>query len=176
MWCVMVPFVFCSLLDTLGKENKIGKNIVEGRKERALTKYPSATYFDKYLHGSTYVPLESAIAMQKEIGDELLVDFKWNNGRVTRCKRNWTCHLYPCQKLDYDHYGARFVACPSFVKKCGTDTDSRLLWVLCAILTRVQGLWIATDRCTMHQSKWYGWILVSTIRLEIYEHFDSDLI
>ena len=146
------------------KTNAIGINISQGRKERALTKHPTLDYFDKFLHGSTYVPLEAAMSMQKEIGDECIIAIGWNNGNTTHCKRNWIQHPYPCQKLDKESYGAKFVPCPSFNPKLNEDnTDARLLWVVCSILTRVKELWISTDNCIMHQSTWYGWILVSKL-------------
>ena len=66
------------------KTNVIGDNIAQGRKERALRKHPNIDYYDKFLHGSTYVPLEAAISMQKEIGDECIINVEWNNGNTTR--------------------------------------------------------------------------------------------
>ena len=65
------------------------------------------------------------MSMQKEIGDELLIDVGWDNGNTTQSKRYWIRDLYPCQKLDKEGYGARIAKCPSFnPKKCDADTDA----------------------------------------------------
>ena len=61
-----------------------------------------------------------------------------------------------CQKFDMDGYLTIFPTLPT-LSRCPVDT--KLLWILSALLTRVKKLWMLTDQCKMQQSRWHGWIL-----------------
>ena len=153
----------CSLLDIHVGLNRIGSNIAASFKARASEKYPDPSYFDKFIHGSTYVPLEDSMAMHRDIGKECTRNFTWLNDNVTTCRQNFHSRIYTCQKLDIDRYGPSFATCPSFyhTKK---SFDFRLTWILCALLTRVKELWIATNDIYMYQNKWHGWFLAYLTR------------
>ena len=140
----------------------IGSNIAASYKARAAEKYPDPSYFDKFLHGCTYVPLEDSMAMHRDVGKENTRNFTWENGNVTTCSQNWPSRIYICQTLDVDQYGPSFSTSPAFHHR--RSFDFRLIWIMCSLLTRVKELWIATNEIDMKQNKWHGWILAYLTR------------
>ena len=141
---------------------QLNESVAESWIKVAKEKYPDLSFFDRYLHGTTYVPLDVAIELQEELDDEQLIKVsisESNSHREIVTKRNWPLHLFSCQKFDQYKFGFPFCSIPSF-KGLNRRLDFRTLWCLCAMLTRVEELWKSTNYCLLKESTWYGWILL----------------
>ena len=73
------------------------------------------------------------------------------------CSRNWNPYIFYSQKMDRERYGCDFAKMCYFNNK--ENIDTRLLFCLSTIITRVKELWSLTDDIPMHTSKWHGWVL-----------------
>ena len=62
--------------------------------------------------------------------------------------------LYPLQK--FNEYGSLPYLIPIF---SSTRYNTSMIWMLCAILTRVEEIWKLVTNVKLFQSKWHGWIL-----------------
>ena len=150
-----------SLLDNFEQDGYMTSSTVNGLRERALKNCPSDRILQKCLHGATYVELEDAMIIQREIGSDntIKITLDGNNNEtptVITTKRNWLQTIIHCQKNDMDGYGATFHVVPVF--KTG-EYDTRILWLLSGMLVCVKELWSLTDKCDMFYSKWHGWLL-----------------
>ena len=87
-----------------------------GGKAKTCAKKFGDFNFNKYVVGATYVPLECAILMQRELNNAIIKaydDENMNSGDVSASfKRTWPLMIYPCQKMN--SYGAMFEVVPKF--------------------------------------------------------------
>ena len=62
------------------------------------------------------------------------------------CKRIWPSHIYVVQKLDKNGFGVLFVP---IVKCTLRGRDTRVLWILIGLLSRVRESWKATENFSL---------------------------
>ena len=122
--------------------------------------------FDKLTNSSTFVPLETAMILQRSI-HESNIPMIWDsrgcdaNGNelpetTHYCRKSWPSILYPVQKND--RYGAYFPAL--FHCKTRPASNTSMLWIVSALLTRTESLWQAIVKIKgLRQSRWHGWML-----------------
>ena len=121
--------------------------------------------FDKYVVGATYVPLECAILMQRELNNTVIKaydDENMNIGDVSTCfKRSWPLMVYPCQKMN--SYGAMFEIVPKFNSPKLENLEkmkSSVIWEICGMLLCVEEIWKSIAKASeFYTSDWYGWFL-----------------
>ena len=103
------------LLSQIVEEETMSKFVAEGKQVHAQKKFGDFN-FDKYVKGATYVPLECAILMQRELNNAIIKaydDDNMNSGEMSATfKRSWPLMVYPCQKMN--SYGAMFEVVPKF--------------------------------------------------------------
>ena len=72
--------------------------------------------FDSYCSGATYVPLEGALIMQREISNSVVTthddEIEKYSPAVATYRKCWPSMLYPCQKVNA--LGAMFMVIPKF--------------------------------------------------------------
>ena len=113
---------------------------MEARHQRARDFYSDTNTFKPYYNECTYVSIEDVMLTQNSIGNEQLVRMTWDaesnyqEDNVQLVKRNWPKNILMCQKFDMDGYGTIFPTLPS-LSRCLVDT--KLLWILSALLKRV---------------------------------------
>ena len=121
--------------------------------------------FNKYVVGATYVPLECAILMQRELNNTIIKaydDENMNSGDVSASfKRTWPLMIYPCQKMN--SYGAMFEIVPKFhsaTLDISEKMKSSLIWEITGLLLCVEEIWMTTAKALeFYTSDWYGWFL-----------------
>ena len=129
---------------------------VTARRDEAKRLYPTKECLADYYCGSTYVSLNDSILTQKDIGDHkllnVMIDVNRNNNQQysISCKRICPSHIYVVQKLDKNDFSVPFVP----IVKCTLRGrgDTRVLWILIGLLSRVKELWKATEQCHLKQS------------------------
>ena len=98
--------------------------------------------FDYVSSGLAYVPLETAMKMQRQMveKDVKAIWDRYGEGlpEMTQytCKA-WSPILYPIPK--YDEYGIPF---PTVLPFDSTDEDTSTIWLIAALFTRHEDLWI----------------------------------
>ena len=146
-------------VNTLVSENVLSNFAANGMREEALRISQSIDY-EPYMYGSTFVPLEVAMTLQREVMDEdceALNDERGENLPDIRkyFKKSWPSCIFPCQILN--DYGARFPSIPAFNSNVH---HTELLWTLSALLTRSETLWQLTVHLELRTSRWHGWLLI----------------
>ena len=165
-----------ALLTRLGEKQLLPLKSVESMRKRALEASPSPEVIAKYIHGATYISLDDSIDLQKQLTIDEMVDITINpssreeindnsdnefgqqnntNFRI-RAKPNWVTKIVFAQKLDEEKYGAVMTVIPAYRSK---GLDTRLLWIISAVLTQLKELWEETCAIPMCTSKWHGWLL-----------------
>ena len=138
-----------ALLQKMADKRIITQESVSERRDEAKRLYPTQECLEDYYYGSTYVSLNDAILTQKDIGDHkllnVLIDVNRNDNQQYRisCKRNWPSHVYIVQKFDKKGFGVPFVP---IVKCTLRGRDTRVLWILIGLLSRVRESWKATEK------------------------------
>ena len=156
-----------TLLHQLTNNGIVTNWTANGIREHA-TSYSNNIDYDLYSIGATYVPLESAMMLQREARDRTCIAFI--DDRVTNddgeplpmtrvfFKKIWPSSIYPCQKMD--SYGAMFVTVPSFNSKgAGCRIDTQMVWILSTLMTHVEPLWRLVSEVQLRKSRWHGWLL-----------------
>ena len=152
-----------SLLTNLVQERKMSKIIASDKKRLADHKYGDYN-FQPLLYGATYVPLEIAMAIQKESNNPYMTviidDKKDREGNPLppvsiKNKIYWPPSLFPCQKMT--KWGAIFPLIPKFKSK---NTNTRTLWLVSSIIIGIQEEWNFVRDGQMKKSDWRGWLLV----------------
>ncbi len=146
-------------LSKLREENVISQYIEDGRKAFALT-YQPYTDYRILAKGATYVSLEASIILQNENTNRNISAWIDNNNEdrppiQISFQKYWSNVLYPCQNMS--DYGVRFPKVPILLSY---DRNTRLIWKVCALISRVETLWKMI--CNYHEfrsSNWHGWFL-----------------
>ena len=152
-----------SLLDKLERNNVIEKSVATGLRDDAAVLFPNKSILDSYAHGSTYVPIEDAIGMQKELGQENLLQMTFDlrddiPEKTLNARRNWPSMIYTCQKYDKTCHGNYVSTIPTLQCR-DREVDLKVTWIVLALVTRIKELWFLTEACPLHESRWHGWIL-----------------
>ena len=153
-----------ALLSQMVEEGTMSKFVAEGKRVHAQKKFGDFN-FEKYVEGATYVPLECAILMQRELNNAIIKakdDDNMNYGEVSATfKRSWPLMVYPCQKMN--SYGAMFEVVPKFNSpslKNGEKIKSSLIWEITGLLLCVEEIWMTIAKAVeFYTSEWYGWFL-----------------
>ena len=150
-----------ALLSQMVEEGTMSKFIANSKKHHARIKCDSFD-FDSYCSGATYVPLEGALIMQREISNSVVTthddEIEKYSPAVATYRKCWPSMLYPCQKVNA--LGAMFLVIPKF---CSPKLDlveklkSCLIWEIVRLLLNIEEIWItiATEE-EYHSSNWYG--------------------
>jgi hypothetical protein len=147
-----------ALLTQLCKEKVMSKFVANIKRDDAEL-YCRDINFDVFTEGGTYVPIEAAMTMQRDI-DEKDTTFIWDNRGddlpiiETYGKKLWPSLLFPLQQ-NY-RFGVTFSTIP-YIRSNTQDTS--FVWILAGLLTRVQKVWSIIYKCEMRQSRWHGWML-----------------
>ena len=155
-----------ALLDHLEKDGCLPNITVNGLRKRSIESGPSDEVVATCLFGSTYIDIDDAMQLQYEVGKGkgIKINLAPNNPGMpseVNTRRSWIPSIVHCQKLDAGGYGARFSDIPQFSYP---STDTRVLWILSGMLVCVKELWISTDKCEIHVSKWHGWLMTYLTR------------
>ena len=150
-----------ALLNTLVKDGVIPKQFVSVIREAARAECCDID-FDYYISGATYVPVSAALWLQEQKNQKPIkviwdVISRENPFEVTQyCRKSFASVLFPVQKCN--KYGVPF---PPLNSLSRSPTVSTLgLWVISAMLSRVELLWQNVSKVSLRQSQWHGWILM----------------
>ena len=153
-----------SLLSKLCDEKKITQELANSMRESSRI-FCEGIDFDSLSSSSTYVPLDTAMILQGDIYQKN-VRVAWDrrgtddngNQRPTiyqMIKKAWPTLIFPLQRND--KFGAPFPVIP---KLNTSNYNTSFLWVVCALMSRVDSLWFSIIKMNeFHQSKWHGWLL-----------------
>ena len=122
--------------------------------------------FTAFYRGSTYVPFDVAMYMQKYLSENLIsavVDKKEDNQPeyIRLFNKCWSTRTYPCQ--NYNPYGARIVTIPKYNTNSNSDInhiETMTTWIVSALLTRIDRLCHLVSEYELSWSCWHGWFLV----------------
>ena len=108
-----------ALLDTLYKDGRVSKDMVDSYRERARFSNPPEDVMDKCRNGATYIDMEDEMLMQHEIGSDKNIkvicdEDSSDNEVIISVKRTWVRSIIYSHKMD--SYGSRFPIIPQF--KC----------------------------------------------------------
>ena len=78
---------------------------------------------------------------------------------IVFCNPNWITHIIHAQSMDKGNYGCNFPILLKYRTKSPVLIDTRLLFCMSAMLTRVKELWHLTTKIPMRTSYWHGWML-----------------
>ena len=149
-----------SMLTQLCKEKQLPPTFVDIMQSNA-----SASDFginiDDYIRGATYVPVDTAMQLQRE-SKAKPIQVIWDKRQdenlpiITRyCRRSFVITTFPLQKCN--QYGSAFPSIPTFSSR---NKNTSILWILSALLTRVEVLWQAVCGINkFRQTCWHGWML-----------------
>ena len=156
------PDINC-LLDKLSHNHVISKEVAKSMRDDALSLFPDKLKLDNYAYGSTYVPIEDAIKMQKELGKEntLRMTFDMRDDiaeKTLDARRHWPSSIYTCQKFDESGHGNYVCTIPK-LRSSKREIDTKVTWIILSLISRIKELWMLTDACTLQESRWHGWIL-----------------
>ena len=112
--------------------------------------------YTKLTKGATFVPVHVAMAFHRQEVDDNVSAVNEDNGIPILFPRSWPVYLFPCQTASA--FGARYPAIPS-LKSTG-DEDTRLIWCLLSLLSRIEPLWYLTCHSELSTGDWKGWILI----------------
>jgi predicted GIY-YIG superfamily endonuclease len=156
-----------SLLNQMVEDGEMTQFIANDKRTLATDKYANFN-FKPYLIGATYVPLEAAMAIQRQIMNPTTMaildnrgdDFDGNPLPDLELKFNqyWPTVLFPCQKTD--KFGVMFPKVPLLNSKKHCPLKLSIGWTLCILLSRVQEVWeLILNVPAKRHSQWYGWFL-----------------
>lgn len=156
-----------AFLTQLVVDKVIGSCIAQSKRKEA-EEYGKDLDIKKYIRGATYVPLDAAISLLRDLSrkpSRALVDHRSGPGvrvHTRNFRKCWPSFLYPCQVMD--SHGIRFPRIPvlSTTKKqypTIEKADVRLLWVLVSLVSCVEELWYLVWTTNLRTSDWHGWIL-----------------
>ena len=144
-------------LSRLRKEKVISEYVESGQREFA-DRFSSSLDYTRFTNGGTYVSLEASISLQNETAcrtiKALLNHRETIPVRLT-FNKYWRECIYPCQNMT--SHGVTFPKLPKFVNY---SIDTRLIWTVAALLSRVEALWQVITKVEMKTSQWHGWMLV----------------
>ena len=157
-----------ALLNTLSEEGKIGKCVVNDRRDEARYRVGKLNMdVDDLVSGATYVPIKATMKLVKA---EASPDsrFRTYSNPDSSYPNNkfcpiWPLSLFPCQKMD--RYGARFPNITTLYATQKSNYDamdnytSISLWTTLALLTRIEVIWEAVSEVDLCTTQWEGWIL-----------------
>lgn len=126
------------LLTQLTKEKVISK-YADNEKRKEIKKMAENIDFDKYIYGSTFVPLEVAMSLHREREDKLISCLLDNRGddlaeRDIRFEKYWTTYIFPIQNSS--SHGAMFPTVPMFNLQHRDHDESTFIWIICALLIK----------------------------------------
>ena len=138
---------------------------VRQKRDTAKSMFPDKLAEELYVHGSSYIALEDAVAIQKYHGSHHLVNAVWDQREEglpnleVFCRRNWPSSIFVCQKFDKMKFGAQFPSVSS--SSINVDSSSaKLLYLLSTLLICSKELWSKTDSISpLRQLEWHGWML-----------------
>ena len=115
-----------SLLNELERKGRISKITVNGLRRRSVEAAPSIDAIAKCLDGATYISLDDAMIMQRELTKDnevhIVIDDRVDKDPITiDALANWVTNIIYPQKVDIEQYGAQFATVPIF-SNSSTDT------------------------------------------------------
>lgn len=144
-------------LSKLREENVISKYTELGRRDFAA-RFSRSIDYSRFVIGGTYVSLEASISLQNENTSRIikaLLDHRNTNPVRLSFNKYWSECLYPCQTMTL--HGVIFPKLPKFANN---NIDTRLIWTVATLLSRVEALWQIVTKVDMKTSQWHGWMLV----------------
>ena len=122
------------------RQNGVISEFVETGKRDFAEKYSSTIDYSKFIKGATFVSLENSMILQEEMSNNHIqasLGHQPANRQVTfYVKKYWPICLYPYQNTSI--HGVIFPKIPKFKSK---HSDTRNIWTLASILSRVESLW-----------------------------------
>jgi hypothetical protein len=119
-------------------------------------------YLESCCKGGTFMPLDDALTLQKILAGEKRMKVNITNPvhgdvhQVEFCP-NWPANLVWLHQ--YDNFGSKFGQLPAFRTKDTDNIDSRLIWIMAALVTPIPLLWEATITSLISVDQWNGWLL-----------------
>lgn len=157
-----------ALLNNLVDDKLFPLSFAESKRKQSRKKMENVK-LDEFVSGSTYVPVEAAMSLQRETLNEecnvIILNPETNEERTRQFKKVWPEYIYPCQRMD--DYGATFVSVPAFqMKKVEHISVHHVMntWQICEILSSTQSLWSDLCKKELRKNEWHGWLLVYITR------------
>ena len=119
-------------------------------------------YLEANCKGSTYMPLDDALKLQKILGGDKRIKVMVTNAVNDTANEKEFCPNWPPNLVwlhHYDGFGCKFGQLPPFKTKEVDHIDSRLIWILTALVTHIPQLWEATIASLNSTEQWNGWLL-----------------
>ncbi len=163
-----------ALLTQLAEDGVISHYIANERRKTARDLCQSID-FTKFTSGGSYVPLNTAILIQKQLYEKdvpIVWDDRGNElpSNTLFSKRPFSAYLYPVHV--HHAYGATVPTLPCVKSK---TTITSTIWTIIALFSRVEPLWQATrNATTFYQSKWHGWVYLF-IQHNCFKHLPKNL-
>jgi hypothetical protein len=154
-----------ALLNNLVKE-KVLSPFAANEKRKEAMENSECINFKKYSEGATYVPLEVALHLQRELSKQtktnVIVDHRGQNlpDITIQIKVCWPTYIYPCQKMN--RHGATHAKIPTFGTRQHPEKHKlKNLRHLSSLITGIESLWrIISSNNALRRSQWCGWMLV----------------
>ena len=148
-----------ALLTQLYNTHITSDNVATARKE-AAEETCEGIDFDSLSFGATHVPLEIATIIQSEpnkSNNKVIWDLRNNNlPEITQyCHQSWPFFIFILQK--YNNYGMYFPTIPIFYS---ISEDTSTLWIVSALLIRIDLLWQRVNKCVLRKSNCRRWMLM----------------
>lgn len=140
-------------LNSLVDDEIMSDFLAEDKRKHAV-EFSQEVNYEHYTYGSTYVPLEAAMVMQRENSDRSVEVIVNGDGDTVTINKYWSSTLYPCQQMT-----SHGIAFPTIPKLQSSSVKTKNVWILGSLLSRVERLWKCTEKCPLDTSKWHGWML-----------------
>lgn len=137
-------------------EEDVVSDIVAQSKRQYAYEYGKKEDFRKYNYGATYVPLEAAIILQREMNNSnTKATITEPVERIVRFKKYWSASIYPCQTMT--PHGIMFTVMPDLKTNV---VNTKNIWILSNLIGRVESLWQVLDEKPLDVRDWHGWMMV----------------
>ena len=125
-------------------------------REMASRKEYSYNHLRKYMIGATYLPLQDCLKLQGFLNESNLVPIIREQDEVITVKKNWSSYLYYVQKYESEGFGAQFYMVDKYIS---TGCDTRLIWILSNILTKIPEIYNIVETKVKFYNDWKPWML-----------------
>lgn len=144
-------------MSLLVEENQMSECVAESKRDFAR-QYSENINYEDYTYGSTYVPIEASIIIQRENEDRTveadILDLQTNTTETIKYNKFWSSAIYPCQTMTKE--GTMFPTIPQLRSQ---RTNTKTIWTLATVISRVEALWRNIEKVPLITSRWHGWML-----------------
>ena len=149
------------------KEEKKAYSFIEYQNREYSRNYSKHINYDQFTIGSTCVPLEAAVIIQRETQErkmKSIINREDAPDSTLNFSKYWSSSLYPMHTMT--SHGALFPTVLPLFYKGDNDVNTRVTWVILSILSRVDKLCQIVENIyiKIKTSEWYGWGLVYLAR------------